>query len=352
MKYTFVFLALGIVMQTVSPGQESPVELEEFIYEKAPYKSCHAPTLAQTETGLAAAWFGGTHEKHMDVEIWFSKKQEGTWKAPASVANGIVKDKRFPCWNPVLFFTSDKTLYLFYKVGPSPSEWWGMMKYSTDDGKSWSNEVRLPEGILGPIKNKPVLIDNKVLLCPSSTEHNGWKVQMEFFYLNKKNWDMPVKIDPSSAFNAIQPTILKHKNGSLQILCRSKEGYIVTSTSQDQGKTWNDLRPTSLPNPNSGIDAITLKNGRHLLVYNHTGTPKGKWGGNRYPLNIALSDNGINWNASIVLEQEEGEYSYPAVIQSNDGKVHVIYTWKRLKIKHVVLDIILLPEYDIDIWNQ
>jgi predicted neuraminidase len=89
---------------------------------------------------------------------------------------------------------------------------------------------------------------------------------------------------------------------------------------------------TSLPNPNSGLDAVTLKDGRHLLVYNHTRS-------GRSPLNVAISPNGREWSATLVLENEPGqEFSYPAVIQSGDGLVHITYTWKRRRIKHATLD--------------
>ena len=88
---------------------------------------------------------------------------------------------------------------------------------------------------------------------------------------------------------------------------------------------------TVLPNPSAGTDAVTLADGRHLIVYNHT--PKG-----RTPLNVAVSSDGRLWAAAVVLEREPGEYSYPAVIQAPDGLIHVTYTWKRQRITHVVLD--------------
>ena len=91
------------------------------------------------------------------------------------------------------------------------------------------------------------------------------------------------------------------------------------------------MTATSLPNPNSGIDAVTLRDGRQLVVYNHT--TKG-----RSPLNVALSEDGRQWQAALVLENEPGEYSYPAVIQTKDGLVHITYTWKRVQVKHVVVD--------------
>ena len=346
-----ILLEIGILLYLNLFGQENPVKIEEFIYDEAPFKSCHASTIAETQSGLYAAWFGGTHEKHKDVEIWISKKADHTWSAPVSIANGIVGNKRYPCWNPVLYYSPDNRLYLFYKVGHSPSEWWGMLKYSDDDGETWSEEFRLPEGILGPIKNKPVDIGGNQLLCPSSTEHEGWKVQMEMYDPDENTWEEPVFVDHTSTFNVIQPTIIHNPDGTVMILCRSKEGYVISSSSKDGGKTWTKLEATKLPNPNSGIDGVTIKSGKHILVYNHTGTPKGKWGGDRFPLNIAVSEDGRKWYAGLVLEDTKGEYSYPAVIQSSDGLIHILYTWNRLKIKHVVIDPALLPEDDIEKWN-
>ena len=135
------------------------------------------------------------------------------------------------------------------------------------------------------------------------------------------------------------------------MLCRSKEGYIIGSSSDDGGRNWSNFKATDLPNPNSGIDAVTMKNGKHILVYNHTGTPRGKWGGNRYPLNVAISLDGEKWHAGLVLESSEGEYSYPAVIQSKDGMIHILYTWNREKIKHVVIDPEMVPVENIEKWN-
>ena len=104
-------------------------------------------------------------------------------------------------------------------------------------------------------------------------------------------------------------------------------GKIAIADSKDNGITWSELRPIDLPNPNSGIDAVALKDGRIVLIYNHT--VKG-----RTPLNLAVSADGDRWNMFQTLESESGEYSYPAIIQSQDGNVHVTYTWNRKQIKH------------------
>jgi len=154
----------------------------EFIFETAPFPACHASTIADTPGGLVAAWFGGTHERHPDVGIWVSRREAAAWSNPVEVANGIETDTlRFPCWNPVLFQSRNGPLLLFYKVGPSPSAWWGMLTSSTNSGRSWSLPRRLPDGILGPIKNKPVHLANGDLLCPSSGEdgQTGWRIHFE-----------------------------------------------------------------------------------------------------------------------------------------------------------------------------
>jgi alpha-L-rhamnosidase len=207
-----------------------------------------------------------------------------------------------------------------------------MLITSTDEGKSWSKPMRLPQGILGPIKNKPIELADGTLLCGSSTEHQGWRLHVEFTKDHGRSWNMSQPLNDGKEFGAIQPSFLTHGDGTIQLLCRSRtSGKILTASSKDNGKTWSPLKNTELPNPNSGIDATTLKDGRHLVVYNHT--PKG-----RSPLNIALSTDGQTWKQALALETQPGEYSYPAVLQTADGKVHVTYTWKREKVKHVVID--------------
>lgn len=333
-----VLLLLGAAPSSATAQQQQSatpppgVLRAEFIYTEAPFPSCHASTIAQTEAGLVAAWFGGTREKHPDVGIWLARHDGKNWSAPVEVANGVqAAGQRYPTWNPVLFKPEGGPLLLFYKVGPSPSRWWGMVKESRDHGRTWGEARRLPESILGPIKNKPVQLRDGTLLCPSSTEHAGWRVHLERTPDLGATWQQTPPLNDGRAFGAIQPTILTHPGDVLQILCRSTMGKIVESWSRDGGKTWDELKPIDLPHPDSGIDAVTLRDGRALLVYNHT--RKG-----RSPLNVALSSDGKVWKPVVVLENEPGEYSYPAVIQTSDGLVHITYTWKRQRIKHVVID--------------
>jgi predicted neuraminidase len=329
----------------------------EFVFQKkdVPFPSCHASTIVETSDGFIAAWFGGTHEKHPDVGIWLSRNLDGEWTKPVEVANGIQnKSQRYPTWNPVLFSDDQKTV-LFYKVGPAPSDWWGELISSTDNGATWSNPSRLPENILGPIKNKPVLLGTGELLCPSSTEDDGWRVHVEITPDMGLTWERTEVLNGGDSVSAIQPTILVHPKGKLQILCRTRNSRIYSSWSTDNGRTWTGLEPTELPNPNSGIDAVTMKDGRHLLVYNHI--PGAVDHSKRNVLNVAISNDGENWEAAFVLENHSdidndgtlvlddvgpihthSEYSYPAVIQGSDGNIHITYTWKRESIKYVIVD--------------
>jgi alpha-L-rhamnosidase len=327
-------LSVGLMLSAAAAwAEETPgVVKTEFIFETAGFRSCHASTLAQTPDGLVAAWFGGTGEGATDVGIWASRQNGEKWSEPVRVATAKnEKGGASPCWNPVLFQVKSGPLLLFYKAGPRPSQWWGELIESSDGGATWSEPRRLPEGFLGPIKNKPVTLSDSQLLCPSSTEHDGWRVHMERTPDLGRTWTKTEPLNDGKQFSAIQPTILRFGK-QLQILCRSKQGKIYESWSDDEGKHWSPLAPSSLPNPGSGIDAVTLPDGRALLVYNHRSD------GERFPLNVAVSADGKKWQAALTLETMPGEFSYPAVIATADGKAHISYTWNRKKIKHVVID--------------
>ena len=312
----------------------------EFIYDEAPFPSCHAATIVDTPAGLVAAWFGGTHERHPDVGIWVSRHDGRRWSTPVEVANGLVPDdkQRYPTWNPVLFQPTRGPLMLYYKVGPTPQNWWGMVMSSADHGASWSEPRRLPEGILGPIKNKPIELPDGTILSPSSSEDQGWRVHFERSTDGGQTWTSTGPVNDGKAIGAIQPSILRHADGRLQALGRTRSHGIFQVWSSDQGRTWGELTTLPLPNPSAGTDAVTLADGRHLLVYNHSGVYKV-----RTPLNLAVSRDGMAWESVLVLEDEPGqEFSYPAIIQANDGHVHIVYTWHRTRIKHAVVDPALL----------
>jgi predicted neuraminidase len=323
---------LSACTKTPEPNKvKAEVLKAEFIYESAPFPQCHASTIVETNGGFLAAWFGGTHERNPDVCIYTSALKDGKWSQPVLVADGIMNDTlRYPCWNPVLFKTDNGNIVLYYKVGPSPREWWGLYKTSADNGKTWSDATEIPNNLLGPIKNKPERLSDGTILYPTSFETREiWNIYVETSDQNLKNWK---KIDiDNNGFNAIQPTILFHPGGKIQMLCRSREKRIVETWSSDNGKTWSPVEATTLVNNNSGIDAVTLKNGLQLLVSNPIEKGRNK-------LDVKVSADGKIWYDLIVLEdQPKGEFSYPAIIEGKDGTVHITYTYNRVKVKYVHL---------------
>jgi predicted neuraminidase len=319
-----------------------------FLYDVAAFPSCHAATLAETADGVLCSFFGGTHERHPDVCIYAARLPRGS--SHFSTPTNVASDEGIPTWNPVLFRPRGGELMLFYKAGPNPREWWGMVKTSSDDGRSWSPAMRLPDGILGPIKNKPIQLDSGRIVSPTSIEYattpgeqtdpdapkgGGWDVYFEISDDDGRSFRATKRVRQSPDIKAIQPSILIHSQTRLQAIGRTqKSRRLFTTWSDDAGDTWSEMTLTDLPNCNSGTDAVTLADGRHLLVYNHSDTEKV-----RFPLNVAISDDGKHWWAGPVLDDEGPEqYSYPCVIQTRDGLVHIAYTWKRRRMKHVVID--------------
>ena len=302
----------------------------EFVFERAPFQSCHASTIVETSEGeFLAAWFGGSHEGASDVAIWIARLSGRKWSPPARVAF----EPGVPSWNPVLFRGNDNRIWLFYKFGPSPATWTGAYKISSDNGISWSDPVRLPAGMLGPIKDKPIQLVNGDIVAGTSVEsYQSWSGWIERSNDGGKTWSKhgPIVI-PGAPYGLIQPSLVELHPNKLRLFARTRQGFIYKADSSDGGRTWTAASPTPLPNPNSGIDCVRLMDGRILMVYNHSSH-------DRSPLNVAVStDDGETWSPLLQLENDPGEFSYPAVIQASNGDVHITYTWKRERIKHVVI---------------
>ncbi len=342
----YAIICLAVFMQI---ALNATAQKGEFIYETAPFPSCHASTIVELPNGdILAAWFGGTAEKEPDVAIWGSRKTNGKWSEPSE----LVRERETPCWNPVYFYTNDKRLWLYYKYGTSPSTWTAGRKYSDDDGKTWSEIEHLPAGLLGPIRAKPLVLQNGVVVSGSSVEsYRSWAVWIERSVDNGKTFSKigPISVPENYLSKAdgnnwkttdgiIQPSVVWLGGKHLRLYARStpRIGKICIADSYDEGLTWTQAKPIDVQNPNSGIDALELKDGRIILIYNNTN--KG-----RSPLNLAISKDGEHFKLFYDLENTPGEFSYPNVIQGKNGDLHIIYTWNRKKIKYVNFKLADIP---------
>jgi predicted neuraminidase len=325
-----------------------------------PFASSHASTIVELKNGdLLSAWFGGTAEGKPDVAIWSARKSGGAWSTPVELA----REPGVPCWNPVFFHTADGRLWLYYKFGPSPQTWVAARKYSLDEGQTWSAAEHLPAGLLGPIRAKPLVLKDGTIVAGSSLEaYQSWAAWIERSADGGKTWAkigpiVPRRSDyeaqtpepatpsaqatpaPPANFGIIQPSVVQIGDKHLRFYARSTQniGRVMTSESTDGGLTWSEPKPLDVPNPNSGIDAVVLRDGRVVLIYNNTST-------GRTPLNLAVSTDGERFRMFYTLEDQPGEYSYPAMIQAKSGDLEITYTWQRKSIRHVHVPLADVPK--------
>lgn len=388
---------------------------DEFVYDQSIYPETHSASIVELADGtLLATYFGGTKERVPDVCIYTQRKEAGSdvWSKPVLAADGVFErnsdyariagidstcvkahfgpcrrhgidwaaakqnirmtweealdftgfakdgEQRKACWNPVLFQMPNGEIWLFFKIGKNVKDWTGWLCKSTDGGRTWSDKEPLPQGFLGPIKNKPELIDGK-LICPSSTENDGWKLHFETYDIASGRWTMQHPQNRDDIL-CIQPAILRHDNNVLQVVARTRptnaqrkgkdntRGKVATCWSNDGGKTWGETSLIDVPNNQSGLDAVTLarpvnmkvggktlKGVRYVLVYNDFGTLPGTGKGPRTPLSLAASADGVAWHHFVTLEDSPiSQYSYPAIIQGKDGSLHTVYTWRRQRMAY------------------
>lgn len=341
------FILLGLLLG-IAGSIQAQILCQEFVYEPEDFPSCHASTIVCLQNGdLVTAFFGGSYEGSPDVCIWVCRKIAGSdsWSKPMMAADGVINDTlRKACYNPVLYQMPDGELLLFFKIGSCVADWTGWLTRSHDNGATWIKREPLPEGYLGPIKNKPELIDNR-LVCPSSTENGNWKIHFEIYDLDTHQWHKTPAIEAALApslqepgkitpIGAIQPSIIQLADGTLQVLCRTQNGHLATSYSHDGGENWSRVELTNVPNNCSGTDAVTVHPTLHALVYNPVQSVLGDYRDPRTPIDVATSMDGIYWNKLVTLDHEPGcEFSYPAVVADpTDGTLHITYTWKRQRI--------------------
>ncbi len=189
----------------------------------------------------------------------------------------------------------------------------GLRLLSTDDGAHWSPPQRLPDGILGPIKNKPVQLPNGRILAPSSSEDRGWRAHLEWSDDDGAHWQRGMPLNDASVIGAIQPSLLLYPDGRLQALGRSQQNKLFSTFSNDGGLHWQPMHLLDVENPNSGTDAVMLRDGRALLVYNPAIAGK-DWEG-RGTLAVAVSNDGTHWQRMLTLENSE-KTSFPILRSS------------------------------------
>lgn len=314
---------------------------------------CHSSSVIEVSPGiLCAVWKGGPGKGKSNVDIkenvgiWLSLFENGEWGA----AQKIVDAPNSVCWTPVLARQPSGELILFYRMGPDPRRAIGFLKRSADQGMTWSAPEVLPAGIFGPTKSNPVFDSEGNMICGSSVEAGGpddaFKATACFIEIASENvsrWSKygPIEI-PGRRFGCIEPALFWGENGVLKMICRDRsnriglEGWIWEAESYDQGKTWTQLKNTTLPNPDSGIDALSIGGGQVLVFYNNSHTC-------RCPLTVALSsDYGNSWEPLFDIENESGEF--PSATVDSNGRVHVTYaltpTGKtQRRIKHVIMNI-------------
>jgi predicted neuraminidase len=330
----------GLVIRLAKSNH--PKMTQQHLYEigSADFPSCHSASIVELADGtLLSVFFGGSRESASDVEVRLCRKEPGKdWEAPISIADSLGSIE-----NPVIFEERSGKVFVFYKITHVKNYRMGRMKISTDGGKTWGPERKLGERIMGPEKNKPVQLDDGTILTPNA-DRNGWVDGGSLFVERSTDggvtWENIRGADNGSISRAIQPTMFVHTDGRLQMMARGM-GKIPMTFSDDNGETWSPLENSVLPGNWSGIDGVTLRDGRHFLVYNHV--PSGGKKGHRRFLNAAVSKDGKAWEAALVLGVcEGGQFSYPAVIQSRDGLVHIVHTWHRETINHIVVNPTLL----------
>ena len=321
-----------------------PVSVNRTENHKLPAPSVHAATMVELPGGdLLAAYFGGDRESAPNVCIYTQRFHKGKWSAPQMAVDGVLNDTlRKACYNPVLFQVPGGDLLLFFKIGRNVKDWTGYVVRSKNGGKTWSSKEKgvLPDSLLGAIKNKPIWRDGKIL-SPSSKEAGGWRSYIEVSEDKGHTWRLVGPVPQAKGIGSIQPTLLEHPDGRLQMICRTRAENLrlVTSWSSDGGETWSPMEYIDVPSNNSGVDAVTLDSGkRFLLVHNPTHKVPGPTKPLRNPLVVSESENGLQWSPLITLEDSPvNQYSYPSAIVASDGTVHIIYTWRRQSVKHIQL---------------
>eukprot|EP00898_Chlorokybus_atmophyticus_P004410 jgi/Chlat1/4970/Chrsp32S04927 len=322
-------------------GQSGPFASLLPLFEEQPGRQTHASNLLviDAQGTLLACWFSGV-EGSDDVSIVVSRLEPGMehvdqkWSAPVSASHAPGRSAQ----NPVMWLdemegeSGRRRVHLLHT---SQLAWQGQGTsdvrhvVSSDGGLTWSEPqiVFTEKGAF--TKNQLVWSDDGELLLPMYYTPGGYE-DYASHYCVLKQWVL------TAGDMLAQPSVVKPSPGTSDTVLVSffrsrRSDFIYRSTSTDKGRTWTKAEKTVLPNNNSGIQALRLLSGALVMIFNNARNA-------RKPASIALSyDDGITWPHVRDLEDGiyGGEFSYPSVVQTEDGYIHVSYTYKRETIKYV-----------------
>ena len=329
-----------------APAPAATLELPaEFALEKlpavAPY--AHSASLAELADGrLAAVWYAGSREAAGDVAIWFSARDGSGWSAPRTAATRAATAAATRAYvsflgNPVLYAEKGR-LHLWYgSVGFGG--WSGSSinhSVSGDGGDSWSPAEKL---VASPFLN----ISTAVRAPPVALADGGvgLPVYHELF-VNRGEWlrlsaDGRIlgKARMPSERPGLQPAAAALDGRRALALLRdggSGDGRVMADATVDGGLSWQASASPPIANPNASVALLRLASGRLLLAANPL------TGGARYELALFLSgDEGETWTPARVVEDDperKAEYSYPSLLQTRDGRIHLAYSWRSQTIAH------------------
>lgn len=299
----------------------------EQLYERP---MAHCATLTQPDDGtLLAAWFGGAYETAPDVAILAARYDltADRWSAPQIIAEVPGKSLGQP-----LFMTRpDGELWFFYVVNMGV-DWTTSQPFwrrSVDGGATWSEPQHLMDypGLM--FRSRAVVLPGRIII--PAYDENTWESRMMISDDDGRSWRLGAPIvTPNGNIHAC---IVQRSDGVLVAYLRPGVGggALWRITSNDGGDTWTTPTLTDLPNPNAGFDLLRLASGRLALAYNPSATL-------RTPLCVALADEDEQWGPPRVLEDAHAEFSYPALVQVADGRIHAVYTYRREHIHHACFD--------------
>ena len=338
-------LAVGTCAQS---GQAGELWIERIFGPEVPtgpYK--HPACMTELSNGdLYLVYYGGKGEYAVDTAVFGSRLAKGTtrWSEPTAIA----RDPLRSVGNGVIWESPDGLVWLFYVVryGDTWSTSRIQFKISKDGAKTWSDASVLSPDEGDMVRGRPIVAGDGNYLLPIYHE-TGYDQELVgadstslFFRFDpvKKIWTKsgPIK----SARGNIQPAVVWLGGDDLIAYCRrggdydpKTVGYIVRSESHDGGRTWSEGKDSAFPNPNAAVDFLKLQSGKLLLVFNDSMT-------RRTPLTVTLSsDQDKTWPIRRNVRDGNNDYGYPTVLQSKDGKIHVVYTSdKRGVVNHAVFD--------------